>query len=426
MDLLAGAALLKLPRCTLEPLLERFIQFQFGTVVKGAGETAVTSCNGQGETLLIQAAKQGDEASVVMLLMYACLVQQTSSSSSSINNFSHTWTNNSKSVLMDLLCARDKRGMEALHYAADLGHTGILQCLIQLGGATIIDSCAGYGARTALHMAAAADHADCVRCLLQAATGSSSSGPSFNNKTKMICINDSFGQTALHLAAESGHIAVLSLLLDQQQEIQDDNDHDNIQTVNFTTNIGVSRSLFHVRGSHSSWTPLHSAVFSGHVDCVQRLLWQPDAVIDCLGDEGQTPLHMAAGRPQQIKRSCFSYTKQDDPSSPLKAQTTAMGDPLVQLLLTEGATVDARDWQGETPLFKCAFAGNEASARVLLQYGANPQIKNGQGESALDIAVQYGREEIVSLLRSAFPEQGQRNCNRMGFRPSTTLPGTKV
>jgi ankyrin repeat protein len=231
MDLLAGAALLKLPRCTLEPLLERFIQFQFGIVVEGAGETAVTSCNGQGETLLIQAAKQGDEASVVMLLMYACLVQQTSSSSSSsINNFPHTWINNSKSVLMDLLCARDKQGMEALHYAADLGHTGILQCLIQLGGATIIDSCAGHGARTALHMAAAAGHADCVRCLLQAATGSSSSVPSFN-KTKMICINDLFGQTALHLAAESGHTAVLSLLLDQQQELQDDNDHDNIHTV---------------------------------------------------------------------------------------------------------------------------------------------------------------------------------------------------
>jgi ankyrin repeat protein len=425
MELLAGAALLKLPRCTLEPLLERFIQFRFGTVVAGAGsvrssktsyhqqqENAVTYRNGQGETLLIQATKKGDEACVVMLLLYTCLVQQTcTSSSSSINDLHTTWTYDSRTILRALLCARDKRGMEAVHYAADLGHTGILKCLIQLGGAHIIYSCTEYGARTALHMAAAAGHTDCVRFLLQAA--GSSSGPSSknassnNNKTNMICINDLFGQTALHLAAESGHTAVLSLLLDQQEEIQDDDDdEDDDQSVNFTTNSGApsSRSLFHVRGIRSYWTPLHSAVFSGRVDCVQRLLLQKDADVDCLGDEGQTPLHMAAGRPQQIKRSCFSNdAKEDDPSSPKKSSTT-MEDPLVELLFTEGARVNAKDWHGETPLFKSAFAGNVASARVLLQYGANPQMENGQGETALDIAVQYGQEAMVSLLQSALPQ----------------------
>ena len=66
---------------------------------------------------------------------------------------------------------------------------------------------------------------------------------------------------------------------------------------------------------------------------------------------------------------------------------------------THGAALDAQDNDGCTPLHCAARWGKTAAARALLELGANTSVRHMHGQTALDVAVQYGIHEIAWLLR---------------------------
>jgi ATP-dependent RNA helicase DDX3X len=73
----------------------------------------------------------------------------------------------------------------------------------------------------------------------------------------------------------------------------------------------------------------------------------------------------------------------------------------VQLLLARGASVDARDKKGETPLLKAVSRGHEGTARMLLSAGADPAAAAASGSTPLDAATE--QMELLSLLRNPPP-----------------------
>ena len=71
---------------------------------------------------------------------------------------------------------------------------------------------------------------------------------------------------------------------------------------------------------------------------------------------------------------------------------------VVKLLLKSGATVDLRNEKGQTPLGGVAFKGYAEIATLLLDAGANPLADQG-GQTPVDYATMFGRQEILVLLR---------------------------
>ena len=71
--------------------------------------------------------------------------------------------------------------------------------------------------------------------------------------------------------------------------------------------------------------------------------------------------------------------------------TQAHPDPLV----------DQGDAQGATPLGIAAQVGNANVIRVMLQCGASVDLRDGRGETALDIAVRKGltHKDVAKVLR---------------------------
>jgi len=68
-------------------------------------------------------------------------------------------------------------------------------------------------------------------------------------------------------------------------------------------------------------------------------------------------------------------------------------------LLKRGVDVNIRNSEGETALFKAVSAGDSGTVKLLLDYGADPNVpETGFGVTPLMIAARDGRVRIVKLL----------------------------
>jgi ankyrin repeat protein len=78
---------------------------------------------------------------------------------------------------------------------------------------------------------------------------------------------------------------------------------------------------------------------------------------------------------------------------------------MVGLLLGAGASVDAPDASGNTPLMGVCFKGYDGVAVQLLEHGADPNTRNNAGATPLMMAVMFNQPGIARelLQRGAAP-----------------------
>merc|ERR1712083_424836 len=72
-----------------------------------------------------------------------------------------------------------------------------------------------------------------------------------------------------------------------------------------------------------------------------------------------------------------------------------------EFLLLNGAKINAVDGSGNSPLHLAANQGRTAQVCLLLKHKANHHVRNVEGKTALDIAVQKADADVVTLLRLA-------------------------
>jgi len=147
---------------------------------------------------------------------------------------------------------------------------------------------------------------------------------------------------------------------------------------------GPFASLRRAQGGISSrdsrgYTALHYASLNGHKDVVQLLL-SYEASCNSVDEAGSSPLHLAAW---------------------------AGNGEVVRILLETGPSipnVNLTNGDKETALHCASQYGHLDAVKLLLDAGADPNIKNIREETALDHAAQYGRIETVRLLLETNPE----------------------
>jgi len=84
----------------------------------------------------------------------------------------------------------------------------------------------------------------------------------------------------------------------------------------------------------------------------------------------------------------------------LEAVRNAKGDEVTSLLNQPGTTVvNTKDYSsGETALHIVAKRGDATYTRFLLQKGANPNLRDGRGNTPLMTAVSAGAEPLIAIL----------------------------
>jgi ankyrin repeat protein len=103
------------------------------------------------------------------------------------------------------------------------------------------------------------------------------------------------------------------------------------------------------------------------------------------------------------------HARDRDGNSPLHLAARGGHDDAVLALLEYGAEVNALSKQGETPLHEVSGRGHKEIVQMLLFYGADPTIKDIDGRTALDVAIESpstAAEGEVDLLKDKFVELG--------------------
>uniref|UniRef100_A0A8C5WKU1 Ankyrin 1 n=1 Tax=Leptobrachium leishanense TaxID=445787 RepID=A0A8C5WKU1_9ANUR len=158
---------------------------------------------------------------------------------------------------------------------------------------------------------------------------------------------NSSGETLLHVAAANGHVPVIEFLITKGAKI----DAKDVK----------------------KRTPLHRAAENGHLEAV-RVLLKAGANMYCLDSDNQTPVHLAAQNNHQEVLKTFlkeEGTLYKNRLNILHMAATVDDSELAQLLLKNGASVDATDEKKQTPLFHAVSGGHEATVKIfglLLEY----------------------------------------------------------
>lgn len=129
------------------------------------------------------------------------------------------------------------------------------------------------------------------------------------------------------------------------------------------------------------------AALKGHVALV-KLLVENDADVN---KPGWTPLHYAA---------------------------TAGNVPIIELLLDNSAYIDAESPNGSTPLMMAAMYGTPESVKVLIQAGADLNLKNQLGLTALDFAIRGNRQNAKELIETGLQRVAARKARQQAIEAS--------
>ncbi|HEY1904270.1 MAG TPA: ankyrin repeat domain-containing protein [Terracidiphilus sp.] len=138
------------------------------------------------------------------------------------------------------------------------------------------------------------------------------------------------------------------------------------------------------------------------------LVAEPELTQSFSGD-GWTALHLAAafGTPAVVAllmaggASVDAVSRNPQQNHPLHA-ALALGKNVatIKLLLEHGASVNAMQAGGFTPIFSAATAGRQDLAEMLLRHGADPYQCSDLGKTPADFARERGHAELAAWLEA--------------------------
>uniref|UniRef100_A0A803W5B0 Poly [ADP-ribose] polymerase n=1 Tax=Ficedula albicollis TaxID=59894 RepID=A0A803W5B0_FICAL len=265
--------------------------------------------------------------------------------------------------------AKDKGGLVPLHNACSYGHYEVAELLVRHGASVNV---ADLWKFTPLHEAAAKGKYEICKLLLKHGADPTKKNRDGNTPLDLVKEGDTDiqdllrGDAALLDAAKKGCLARVQKLCTQE-------------------NINCRDT----QGRNS--TPLHLAAGYNNLEVAEYLL-EHGADVNAQDKGGLIPLHNAA-----------SYGHVD----------------IAALLIKYNTCVNATDKWAFTPLHEAAQKGRTQLCALLLAHGADPTMKNQEGQTPLDLAT---ADDIRALLIDAMPPEALPTC----FKPQATVVSASV
>jgi uncharacterized protein len=284
----------------------------------------------------------------------------------------------------------DEEGRTPLHISARNGSKKVAEVLIERGANVEVKDHEG---QTPLHLAAKEGHAPMVDLLLtkgaavnsrdeQARTPLHHAAFGRENETPLMLLakgaavdaTDKKGWTPLYLAALNNRPKMAELLINKGA----------------TVNPAKSPS------------PLMGAVRDGHTQVVKVLL-DYKAPVHGPSNASTSPLHLAAEKGYfQIAELLIEHQASPDRkdqagNTPLYYATYNDHPQVMRILIKAKADVNQNIPEG-TLLHLAAQRGSREGSRLLLEHGAELEVKNAKGQRPLDVAINNGQRGIADMI----------------------------
>eukprot|EP00731_Ephydatia_muelleri_P027983 Em0019g856a len=187
--------------------------------------------------------------------------------------------------------------------------------------------------------------------------------------------------------------------------------------------------------SNEGLTPLHCAVMCNQPEHIKVLLSSTDASVKSKDGEGRTPLTYAVlvGSPQCIKAilghndDVINITDEQGRTPLHYACAEGSVDCLKMLLSYKKCNLHCQDNRGTSALHWAAAANHPTLVQLLLRRGADRALKDHDGFTALDHALQRGNRKCVEVLQSQPPLNRSNSMTSLVGPPlslATTTPPT--
>ena len=271
------------------------------------------------------------------------------------------------------------------------GHTNVVNVLLQYGANVALTDKSG---RTALHFAASSSDNSCeiLRCLIE-------NGADIDKGR-----NDN--QTPLMIAAQKGHVSVATFLIEHgaNVDLQDENGNTTLHHTLYGSDVSceilscLTGSGADVNGVNKvKHTPLMIAAKRGHLNALTLLIKHGAHDVDLQDSDGYTALHYAV------------Y------SSDISCE-------ILSCLIGIGADVNARTNNGVTPLMIAAEEGHINGVTSLVKCGANVDLQDKYGNTALHYAAGLSVDERFSddlpeIVETLLNLGASHMCNHQGLTP---------
>lgn len=220
---------------------------------------------------------------------------------------------------------------------------------------------------------------------------------------------DNEGRTVLYTAARAGHESVVKLLLNKGAKIEAKRTYGWTPLLCAISNrhLGITKLLLE-KGANleantdDGSTGLHQAAFNGDIELVKLLLEKGanfNALSTSLSPPGVSVSSVPAAPLPAFKAPTTSFTFGSISTTPsLFGSTSTSASTFGSNRLSQNILASPTPPPSIHALHQAAFKGHTDVVKLLLDKGANIEVKNSDGNTALLLAAWEGHTETAKLL----------------------------